>query len=186
MTSSARRATVELTVPPLEEAWKNWLSSNSHACAACARKTVSTLAYWRRMPCSAKKKNCFASRRCASSMLPETSSAKITAAFIEGVGRFTSCRKRRSSFTMAIGFSWIAWRFTASFLLCEEGGHVVQRLARAVRVVAVLVDEPLLHHGDFLPRLLVGPRAGAHQTQHVAALLEQVLLDCVVQRRVAV
>src|SRR6267378_1011875 len=87
MTSSASRATVEVTVPPLEDAWKNWLSSNSQACAACARNTVSTLAYWRRMPCSAKKKNCLASRRCASSMLPETSSAKITAALVEARAR---------------------------------------------------------------------------------------------------
>ena len=84
-------------MPPLEEAWKNWLSSNSQASAAWARNTVSTLAYWRRMPCSAKKKNCLARRRCASSMLPETSSAKITAALVAGVARFTSWRKRRSS-----------------------------------------------------------------------------------------
>ena len=74
------------TVPPLEEAWKNWLSSNSQASAAWARNSVSTLVYWRRMPCSAKKKNCLARRRCASSMLPETSRAKITAALVGGRG----------------------------------------------------------------------------------------------------
>src|SRR5919197_5302018 len=366
MTSSARRATVEVTVPPLEEAWKNWLSSNSHACAACARNTVSTLAYWRRMPCRAKKKNCFASRGCASSIEPETSSAKITAALVAGEGRFTSWRKRRSSFTSEIGSSsavasglpgalpWIAWRFTASFMvrrrssreraprlsqpsrtysawsmlavrlglssgsfsssqsqstisstfssttkrispspvppawpasppssrpgcrmspgsplpcpapcctcasasrrrecsrnftgtatvrlpgrviryelerssgsvsftasrtfslwrsqsraprekrsyqgvsaatrivisfLCEQRGDVVKRLASAVRVVPVLVHEALLPHGDLLPGLVIGPRGRAHQPQHVAPALEQILLHRVVQRRVRI
>src|SRR4051812_566637 len=125
MTSSARRATVEVTVPPLEDAWKNWLSSNSHACAAWARNTVSTFAYWRRMPCNAKKKNCLARRRCASSIEPETSSAKITAALVAGEGRRTSWRKRRSSFTSEIGspsavvslLVWVGGGFTPSFIV---------------------------------------------------------------------
>src|SRR3954449_10827602 len=125
MTSSARRATVEVTVPPLEEAWKNWLSSNSQACAAWARNTVSTLAYWRRMPCSAKKKNCLASRRCASSIEPETSSAKITAALVAGEGRRTSWRKRKSSLTSEIG-SPSAGGGSARFLV--GGGGLVARL----------------------------------------------------------
>ena len=43
-------------------------------------------------------------------------------------------------------------------LLREQRGHVVQRFARAVRVVAVLVDQPLLDHRDLLARLVVGPR----------------------------
>src|SRR3954467_1274280 len=362
MTSSARRATVEVTVPPLEDAWKNWLSSNSHACAAWARNTVSTFAYWRRMPCNAKKKNCLARRRCASSIEPETSSAKITAALVAGEGRRTSWRKRRSSFTSEIGspsavvslLVWMAWRFTASFMvrrrsrreraprlsqpsrtysfwsmvavrlglssgsfsssqsqstisstlssttkrispspvppcwpcaspssrpgcrispgsplpwpapwctcasarrrrecsrnftgtatvrlagpvirsafasrsgsvsltasrtfslwrsqsraprekssyhgvsaamrmvisfLGEQRGDVVQRLARAVGVIAVLVDQALLHHRDLLARLVVGARRRAHEAQHVAPAVEQVLLDRVVQRRVRV
>src|SRR3954467_1942847 len=362
MTSSARRATVEVTVPPLEDAWKNWLSSNSHACAAWARNTVSTFAYWRRMPCNAKKKNCLARRRCASSIEPETSSAKITAALVAGEGRRTSWRKRRSSFTSEIGspsavvslFVWIAWRFTASFMvrrrsrreraprlsqpsrtysfwsmvagrlglssgsfssshsqstisstlssttkrispspvppcwpcaspssrpgckmspgsplpwpapcctcaserrkracsrnltgtatvrlpgrvirsefasssgsvsftasrtfslwrgqsraplekrsyqgvsaamrmvtsfLREEGGDVVQRFARAVRVVAVLVHQPLLHHRYLMARLIVGARRRGDQPQHVAPALEEILLDRVVQRRMRI
>src|SRR6266404_958607 len=366
MTSSASRATVEVTVPPLDEAWKNWLSSNSQAWAACARNTVSTLAYWRRMPWSAKKKNCLASRRCASSIEPETSSAKITAALVAGEGRRTSCRKRRSSLTSEIGSSsavlsgppgalpWMAWRFTASFMvrrrsrreraprlsqpsrtysawsmvavrlgfnsgslsssqsqstisstlssttkrispspvppawpasppasrpgcrmspgsplpcpapcctcasarrsrecsrnftgtatvrlpgrvirselasssgsvsftasrtfslwrsqsraprekrsyqgvsaamrtvisfLREERGHVVERLASAVRVVPVLVHQALLHHGDLLPRLVIGARGRGHQAQYVAPAFEQVLLHRVVQRGVRV
>src|SRR5438067_1810226 len=76
------------------------------------------------MPCSAKKKNCLASRRCASSIEPETSSAKITAALVAGEGRRTSWRKRRSSLTSEIGSSsavlsgaWMAWRLTASFMV---------------------------------------------------------------------
>src|SRR5580765_5853143 len=356
MVCSASFATLEVTVPPLEDAWKNWLSSNSQASAAWARNTVSTLAYWRRMPCRAKKKNCLARRRCASSMLPETSRAKITAAFIAGLERFTSCRKRRSSSMIATASSWTdlllmdsfkvllrsrrdraprlfqpsrtksgssmvaerrglssgsfssshsqstisstlssttkrispspvpPWRasapgsrpgcstspgsprpwpapcctlasarrsracsmnltgtttvllvgpvirseparssgsppFTASrtlwlcrsqsraplekrsypgvsaamrsvtvarSLLRQQRRYVVEGFTGAVRVVAVLVDEALLDHGNLLPRLVVGTRGRAHQAQHVAALLEQVLLDRVVQRRVRV
>src|SRR5438309_3274129 len=366
MMSSARRATVEVTVPPLEEAWKNWLSSNSQAWAAWAKNTVSTLAYWRRMPCSAKKKKCLARRRCASSIEPETSSAKITAALVAGEGRRTSCRKRRSSLTSEIGSSsavlsgppgalpWMAWRFTASFIvrlrsrreraprlsqpsrmysawsivavrlglssgsfssshsqstisssfnsttkrispspvppawpgslpssrpgcstspgsprpwpapcctaasasrsracsrnltgtatvrlpgpvmrselarssgsvsltasrtfslwrsqsraprenrsyqgvsaarrivtlfLGEERRHAVERLAGTVRVVGVLVDQALLDHRDLLARLVVRACRGGDQAQDIAPALEQVLLDRVVQRRVAV
>src|SRR5256885_1622915 len=250
MTSRARRGTLEVTVPPLEEAWKNWLSSNSHACAAWARNTVSTLAYWRRMPCRAKKKNCLARRRCASSMLPETSSAKITAALVAGKGRFTSWRKRRSSLTSEIGSSstaspspgsprpwpapcWVlasagrsracsrnltgtatvrlplpvmrspldrssgsvsltasrtfslcrsqslaplekrsyqgvsaAMRIVTSFL-GEQRGDVIQRFAGAVRVVAILVHQALLHHGDLLPGLVIRTGGRADQPQHV-------------------
>src|SRR5678815_3412962 len=70
---------------------------------------------------------------------------------------------------------------TERSLLRQQGGDVVERLARAVRVVAVLVDQALLHHGDLLPRLVVRARGRAHQAQHVAALLEEILLDRVVQ-----
>ena len=51
----------------------------------CAMNGVSTFAYWRRMPCSAKKKKVLASWRSVSPMLPETSIAKITAALVAGV-----------------------------------------------------------------------------------------------------
>src|SRR5258706_5391732 len=78
-----------------------------------------------------------------------------------------------------------ATRIVISFL-GEQRRHVVERLAGAVRVVAVLVDQALLHHRDLLPRLVVGAGRRAHQAQHVAALLEEILLDRVVQRRVAV
>src|SRR5258705_1298398 len=50
-------------------------------------------------------------------------------------------------------------------LLCEQRGDVIQRLAGAVRVVAVLVDQALLDHRDLLPRLVVRARGGAHQAQ---------------------
>src|SRR5512134_2116417 len=74
----------------------------------------------------------------------------------------------------------------ASSFLRQQAGHVVQRLAGAVRVVAVFVDQALLDHRDLLPRLLVRARRRRNQAQHVAALLEEILLHRVVQRRVAV
>src|SRR5690349_13728553 len=78
-----------------------------------------------------------------------------------------------------------AMRMVTSFLR-QQRGHVVERLAGAVAVVAILVDQALLHHRDLLPRLVVRPRRRGDEAQHVAALLEQVLLDRVVQRRVRV
>src|SRR5918995_665161 len=59
--------------------------------------------------------------------------------------------------------------FSCVSFLGQESGHVVQGLARAVVVVAVLVDQALLHHGDLLARLVIRARGGAHQAQHVAA-----------------
>src|SRR6266850_993910 len=73
-----------------------------------------------------------------------------------------------------------------TLLLREQGGHVVERFARAVRVVGVLVDQALLDHRDLLARLVVRACRGGHQAQHVAPALEEILLDRVVQRRVAV
>src|SRR6476646_5648250 len=73
-----------------------------------------------------------------------------------------------------------------SLLLRQECRYVIERFARAVRVVAVLVDQPLLDHRDLLAGLVVGPGARGHPAPHVAALLEEVLLHRVVQRRVAV
>src|SRR5690606_36486706 len=38
-------------------------------------------------------------------------------------------------------------------LLGQQRGYVIERLAGAMRIVAVLVDQPLLHGGDLLARL---------------------------------
>src|SRR5688572_4560562 len=51
--------------------------------------------------------------------------------------------------------------------LGEQRGHVVERFARAMRVVAVFVHQPLLDHRDLLPRLVVGTRARGYEAQHV-------------------
>ena len=133
--ASARRPSLnalEDTVPPLPVVWKNWLSLNSQASAAWAMNAISTLAYWRRMPCSAKKKNVLASWRSASPMLPETSSAKITAALVAGVGRCTSWRKRRSSSVNGAGFGLD--RAAPDRLL--HGAAAVEARARAALVPA--------------------------------------------------
>src|SRR5882672_8648960 len=73
-----------------------------------------------------------------------------------------------------------------TLLLREQRRHVVERLAGTVRVVGVLVDQALLDHRDLLARLVVRARRGGDQAQDIAPALEQVLLDRVVQRRVAV
>src|SRR6267142_252214 len=78
-----------------------------------------------------------------------------------------------------------AMRMVTSFL-GEQRGHVVERFARAVRAVAVLVDQAFLHHRDLLAGLVVRAGSRAHQAQHVAPALEEVLLDRVVQGRVRV
>src|SRR4051812_5288 len=173
MTSSARRATLEVTVPPEDEAWKNWLSSNSQACAACARNTVSTFAYCRRMPCSAKKKNCLARRRCASSIEPETSSAKITAALVAGDGRLTSWRKRRSSLIRLSGsssslsavFPWTAWRFTASF--------IVRRRSRRER--APRLSQPSrMYSGWSMVLMRFGFNSGSFSSSHSQSTISSI------------
>src|SRR5690606_7547942 len=71
---------------------------------------------------------------------------------------------------------------TASFvdvalLLRQQRGDVTQRFLRAVLVVTILGNEPLLYHRNLLTRLFVRPRRRGHETQHVAAFLEEVLLD---------
>ena len=73
----------------------------------------------------------------------------------------------------------------ARLLLRKQRRDVAQRLLRAVLVVTVFADQPLLHHGDLLPRFLIRPRGGGHEPQHVAALLEQILLDRLAHARVA-
>src|SRR5215831_5262418 len=70
-------------------------------------------------------------------------------------------------------------------LLREQCGYVAQGLLGAVLVVPVLGDETLLHHGDLLPGVLIGPGGRGHEPQHVAALLEQVLLDRLAHARMA-
>ncbi len=52
-------------------------------------------------------------------------------------------------------------------------------------VIAVLLHQPLLNHGDFLARIVVRSRRRGHQAQHVAALFEQVLLYRFAHPRVA-
>src|SRR5262249_40904136 len=49
-------------------------------------------------------------------------------------------------------------RSSLPLLLRQQGSHVVERLFRAVRVVAVLLDQPLLDSGNLLLGVLVGPR----------------------------
>src|SRR3954447_14260970 len=59
-----------------------------------------------------------------------------------------------------------AMRIVTSFL-SEQRGDVVEGFARAVRVIAVLVDQPLLDHRDFLARLVVGPRRRGDEAQDI-------------------
>src|SRR5258708_6595912 len=73
----------------------------------------------------------------------------------------------------------------AALLLREQRGDVTQRFLGAVLVVAVFADEALLHHRDLLAGFVVRARRRSHQPQHVAPLLEQVLLDGLAHARVA-
>src|ERR1700756_1719300 len=73
----------------------------------------------------------------------------------------------------------------APLLLGEQRRDVAERLLGAVLVVAVFGDQALLHDRDLLTRVLVRARGRGHQPQHVAALLEQVLLDRLAHPRVA-
>src|ERR1700739_474082 len=70
-------------------------------------------------------------------------------------------------------------------LLREQRRDVAEGFLGAVLVVAVLAHQALLHHRDLLARFLVGTRGQLHEPQHVAALLEQVLLDCFAHARMA-
>src|SRR5262249_46992969 len=71
-------------------------------------------------------------------------------------------------------------------LLRQQCRDVAERFLRAVLVVTILCREAVLYSRDFLTRLVVGPRSRSHQPQHVAAFLEQVLLDRLAHARVAV
>src|SRR5579864_8520789 len=83
-----------------------------------------------------------------------------------------------ASFT-SYWYSFCARGATAAraLLLGQERGDVAERLFGTVLIVAVFSHHALLHHRDLLARLIVRPRGRGHQPQHVAALLEQVLLD---------
>src|SRR5215472_18672214 len=75
--------------------------------------------------------------------------------------------------------------FIPVLLLREQRRHVVERFLGAVSVVAVFADQPFLHHRDLVARVIVRARARGDQAQHLAPLLEQVLLDGLVQTDVA-
>src|SRR5690625_4784902 len=71
-------------------------------------------------------------------------------------------------------------------LLRQQRGHIVERFAGAMRVVAVLCDHALLHGGDLLLRLIIRTRHRRHQTQHIAPLLEQIFLHRLFQAAMAI
>ena len=120
--SASRRAraanALEATVPPLEDAWKNWLSSNSQACAAWARNTVSTLRTGGGCPAARRRRTawraCAAPRPCCPRRRARRSPPRSSPA----LARLTSWRKRRSSLmNRRPGLCWIARRLTASFMV---------------------------------------------------------------------
>src|SRR6185436_12512616 len=60
-------------------------------------------------------------------------------------------------------------RVVSTLLLCEQCRHVAQRFLGTVFVITIFTDQTLLNHRDLLPRVVVRPSRGRHQTQHVAA-----------------
>src|SRR5580658_8781029 len=64
-----------------------------------------------------------------------------------------------------------------ALFLCEERCDVTERFLGAVLVVTIFCYQPLLDHRDLLAGILIGPRRRSDEPQHVATLLEQVLLD---------
>src|SRR6185503_16808515 len=72
-----------------------------------------------------------------------------------------------------------------TLLLCKQCRHVAQRLLGTVLVITVLTDQPLLNNGNLLPGVFVRPCRGRHQSQHIAAFFEQILLDRLTHARVA-
>src|SRR5579871_188196 len=72
-----------------------------------------------------------------------------------------------------------------ALLLRQQSGHVIQCLLCAVLVVTVLLDQSLLDHGNLLSCLIVWPCGRGYESQHVAPLLEQVLLDRLTHPRMA-
>src|SRR5262245_47868539 len=73
----------------------------------------------------------------------------------------------------------------ADLLLREQRCHIAQRLFRAMLVITVLGNETLLHDRDLLSRILVRPSRRRDESQHVATLFEQILLNRLAHARVA-
>ena len=121
-------------MPPLPLTWKNSLSANSQASAVWATNT-------RSRPsrtgggCPAARRRRTSWRACAraSSMLPETSSAKITAALVAGAARLTELAEAQIVVGEGHRVLLHARRLTASLI----GAAAVQARARAALVPAL-------------------------------------------------
>ena len=92
-------------------------------------------------PAARRRRTSWRAGAAASSMLPETSSAKITAALIAGVARLTSWRKRRSS--LVNGDRALLDRAALDRFL--HGAAAVQARARAALVPALAHVVGLVH-----------------------------------------
>ena len=68
-------------------------------------------------------------------------------------------------------------------LLRKQCRDIAQRFLRAVLVITILSNETLLNDRDLLSRIIVRARRGGHQSQNIATLLKQVLLDCLAHAR---
>src|SRR5271170_1911747 len=79
----------------------------------------------------------------------------------------------------------LGWRHGRGLLLRQQRGDVTQSLLGAVFVIAIFLDQPLLDDGYFLTGFIVGSGGGGHQSQHIATLLEEILLDGLANARVA-
>src|SRR5580700_674323 len=108
---------------------------------------------------------------------------------------FSSCRsqsrapRENSSYHFAspsapvsLPLSLMVFRCSAPCAACElllgqQCRHVAQGLLGTVLVVAIFLHEALLHHGNLLPCVVIRTRGRGDQPQHVATLLEQILLD---------
>jgi hypothetical protein len=112
--SSARRKALEAMVPPMPLTWKNSPRENSQAWVVWAIKRVSTLAYLRRMPCSAKKKKDLASLRSSLGHAGRHVDGEQDDRAGAGPRRATSWRKRRSSLVNGTGSACTARRLMAS------------------------------------------------------------------------
>src|SRR5262245_5347373 len=65
---------------------------------------------------------------------------------------------------------------------CEDAGHVVQHIGRALLVVAEVADQACLNHVDLLLSVLVDhPRDQRSQLDRVLLILEQLQLERLVQ-----
>src|SRR5699024_9026263 len=78
----------------------------------------------------------------------------------------------------------LAMLSVAVLFLRQQRGDVIEGFVRAVLVITVIGNQALLDGRYLLLRFGIRPRAGGDQPQHVAPLLEQVLLDGFAQTRV--